>query len=27
MEDLERIKREGEPKLPPLTFEEPKIYP
>lgn len=25
--DLERIKREGEPKLPPLTFEEPKIYP
>lgn len=21
------IKREGEPKLPPLTFEEPKIYP
>lgn len=26
-EDLERIKREGEPKLPPLTFEEPKIYP
>ena len=27
LEDLERIKREGEPKLPPLTFEEPKIYP
>ena len=25
--DLERIKREGEPELPPLTFEEPKIYP
>lgn len=24
LEDLERIKREGEPKLPPLTFEEPK---
>lgn len=22
-----RIKKEGEPKLPPLTFEEPKIYP
>lgn len=27
LEDLGRIKREGEPKLPPLTFEEPKIYP
>lgn len=27
LEDLERIKREREPKLPPLTFEEPKIYP
>jgi hypothetical protein len=27
LEDLERIKREGEPKLPPLTFEEPKILP
>lgn len=27
LEDLERIKKEGEPKLPPLTFEEPKIYP
>lgn len=27
LEDLERIKNEGEPKLPPLTFEEPKIYP
>ena len=27
LEDLERIKREGESKLPPLTFEEPKIYP
>lgn len=27
LNDLERIKREGEPKLPPLTFEEPKIYP
>lgn len=27
LEDLERIKREGELKLPPLTFEEPKIYP
>lgn len=27
LDDLERIKREGEPKLPPLTFEEPKIYP
>lgn len=27
IEDLERIKREGEPKLPPITFEEPKIYP
>lgn len=26
LEDLERIKREGEPKLPPLTFEEPKMY-
>lgn len=25
LEDLERIKREGEPELPPLTFEEPKI--
>lgn len=23
----ERIKREGEPELPPITFEEPKIYP
>lgn len=22
LEDLERIKKEGEPKLPPLTFEE-----
>lgn len=27
LDDLERIKREGEPELPPLTFEEPKIYP
>lgn len=27
LEDLERIKREGEPKLPPLTFEEPKNIP
>lgn len=27
LEDLDRIKREGEPELPPLTFEEPKIYP
>lgn len=27
LDDLERIKEEGEPKLPPLTFEEPKIYP
>lgn len=27
LEDLERIKREGEPELPPLTFEEPKMYP
>lgn len=27
LEDLERIKREGEPKLPPITFEEPKLYP
>lgn len=27
LEDLERIKREGEPKLPPLTFEEPKNLP
>lgn len=27
LDDLERIKREGEPKLPPITFEEPKIYP
>lgn len=27
LDDLERIKKEGEPKLPPLTFEEPKIYP
>lgn len=27
LEDLERIKREGESKLPPLTFEEPKLYP
>lgn len=27
LEDLERIKKEGEPELPPLTFEEPKIYP
>lgn len=27
LEDLERIKREGEPKLPPLTFEdEPIMY-
>lgn len=26
LEDLERIKKEGEPELPPLTFEEPKIY-
>lgn len=25
LEDLERIKREGEPKLTPITFEEPKI--
>jgi hypothetical protein len=22
LKDLERIKREGEPKLPPITFEE-----
>lgn len=27
LEDLERIKREGEPKLPPLTFEEPRVCP
>lgn len=27
LDDLERIKEEGEPKLPPITFEEPKIYP
>ncbi len=27
LDDLERIKREGEPELPPITFEEPKIYP
>lgn len=27
LEDLERIKRGGEPKLPPLTFEEPKNIP
>lgn len=27
LEDLERIKREGEPELPPLTFEEPKNIP
>lgn len=27
LEDLERIKREGEPKLPPITFEEPKNIP
>ena len=27
LEDLERIKREGELKLPPLTFEEPKNIP
>ena len=27
LDDLERIKKEGEPKLPPITFEEPKIYP
>lgn len=27
LDDLERIKEEGEPKPPPLTFEEPKIYP
>lgn len=27
LEDLERIKREGALVLPPLTFEEPKIYP
>lgn len=27
LEDLERIKREGEPELPPLTFEdEPIMY-
>ena len=26
LEDLERIKREGEPKLPPLTEDEPIIY-
>ena len=25
LEDLERIKREGEPKLPPLTFEDEPI--
>lgn len=27
LNDLERIKEGGEPKLPPLIFEEPKIYP
>lgn len=27
LNDLDRIKREGEPKLPPITLEEPKIYP
>lgn len=27
LEELERIKKEGEPELPPITFEEPKIYP
>ena len=26
LEDLERIKREGEPKLPPLTEDEPIMY-
>lgn len=26
LEDLERIKREGEPELPPLTEDEPIIY-
>lgn len=26
LEDLERIKREGEPKLPPITEDEPIIY-
>lgn len=25
LEDLERIKREGEPKLPPITEDEPII--
>lgn len=27
LEDLERIKREGEPELLPITEDEPKIYP
>lgn len=26
LEDLERIKKEGEPKLPPITEDEPIIY-
>ena len=26
LEDLERIKREGEPELPPITEDEPIIY-
>lgn len=26
LEDLERIKREGEPKLPPITEDEPIMY-
>lgn len=26
LEDLERIKREGEPKLPPITEDKPIIY-
>lgn len=26
LEDLERIKREGEPKLPPITMDKPIMY-
>ena len=26
LEDLERIKREGEPKLPPITEDESIVY-
>ena len=26
LEDLERIKKEGEPKLPPITEDEPIMY-